>query len=78
MADPGGGGGIVHVTGQVASDVVGGLKNTPGMLLVVLLNSLFCAGATYFLLKQEGYRHDERLALGQMLDKCIDARGVRP
>jgi hypothetical protein len=51
----------------VAGSIVESLKAQPILLVVVLLNIVMCATAAWFLNKQEGYRHSERMAL---LERC--------
>lgn len=56
----------------VATGVVDALKAQPTLLVVVLLNCVMVAGACFFLLRLEEYRHLERLELF----KLIDSRGL--
>jgi hypothetical protein len=61
--------GGVHATSR---EIVSALRTEPVLLVVVLLNATMCVSAAWFLLTQEGYRHTERLELGEMLKSCID------
>ncbi len=57
---------------SVAAGVIGGLGGSPSLLGLILLNMAFIVGASWFLLQQEQYRHDERMLLGELLRECID------
>lgn len=56
---------------QLASDAVAGLKSTPGLLMLVILNGCFCAAGAWFLIAQENYRHVERMELAALLNRCV-------
>jgi uncharacterized protein HemX len=63
----------VQATGQVASDVVAGLKGQPMLLAIVILNALAIGVAVWFLRGlQEGQsqRTDHMLLL---IEKCMAA-----
>src|SRR5262245_15128630 len=51
--------------------VVDAFKGAPVLLLIALINASFIAAAAYYLLKVEGYRAEDRRALGSLLDKCL-------
>jgi hypothetical protein len=56
---------------------INALKNTPGLLVIVLLNCVMVVGAAYFLTKQEEYQHTERLELLNLLTRCnFTAKGT--
>jgi hypothetical protein len=60
-------GGVVALGG----DVVGALKTSPVLLLIVLLNMAFAGVGGYYLLQVEAYRAQERAALSSLLEKCL-------
>ena len=59
---------MLQAGGQVATDIVGGLKSQPILLVIVLLNVIMVAGAAYFLVHVADYIHAERMAL---LERCL-------
>jgi len=62
---------LLQAGSRVADSVIFGLGGSPSLLGLVLLNMAFIVGASWFLLQQEAYRHDERLLLGELLRTCI-------
>ena len=81
--------GAIGVAGLIAGDTVGALKQSPVLLLVVVLNIAmlvasavaawaFVSHAQQFLITQESYRHTERTALGALLERCLDKAGGSP
>jgi len=68
---------ILQAGTSVASGVIMGLGNSPLLLGIVLINTAFIVGASWFLLQLEAYRHDERVLLGELLRACI-ADEVKP
>lgn len=52
----------------VADDVIGALKASPVILLIVLLNCAFAGAASYFMVRLETFRHE---AMVTLLDRCI-------
>jgi CDP-diacylglycerol pyrophosphatase len=52
----------------VASDTVGALRGSPTLLVMVVLNAIFIAGAAYYLRNQQ----DHAFALvDKMFDRCV-------
>lgn len=51
------------------------LRAQPLLVVVLLLNAIFCGAATFYLLKQEGYRHTERM---QLIEACLGTGGRSP
>jgi hypothetical protein len=62
---------MIQATGDFANKILDGLRATPALLLLVILNGMFLAAAGWFLLKQEEYRHMERLELATILKSCM-------
>jgi hypothetical protein len=55
----------------VASDLVGALTGTPVVLALLVVNCVFAGSAAWFLMKQEEYRHKERMASVALIEKCL-------
>lgn len=65
MSDPSG---IAH---GMTTGLFEAFKASPVLLLIVVLNAFFCAGATYYLLRSAEYRHMERQQEFDLLARCI-------
>ena len=63
--------GGMHATGDVAKSVVSSLGASPAMLALICLNCAFVGAAAWYLLKQENFRHLERMSL---LERCYETR----
>lgn len=59
----------VQATGQVASDVVSGLKSQPMFLALVVLNILAIGAGTWYLNSQS---ERNSVIVKQLLEKCLD------
>jgi hypothetical protein len=62
-------------TVQAVSDLVSGLKSNPVLLMILLLNASMVAGAAWYLVSFEKFRHEERSKLFEIVQSCI---GVKP
>jgi hypothetical protein len=69
---------MLNGVGEVAKTVASSLGGAPVLLFVVVLNVLMVSGATYFLSKQEQYRHLERMQVMGLFADCIGARFHAP
>ncbi len=67
----------IQATGQVATDVVGGLKNQPALLAIVVLNVVMIVVAAWFLHQLAGAARENRESIIKLLDKCMDTGSGR-
>lgn len=68
----------VQVAGQAATDVIGGLKQSPALLAMVVLNVLAIGLAVWFLRglqESQAKRVDHLLSL---VEKCMSVQPTRP
>ena len=62
---------VIGEAGETAQTIVKSLGASPVLLMIVMLNLAMCGAAGWFLLTQEGYRHDERLEFIQLFKTCM-------
>lgn len=62
--------GAIAQIGMSARETIGALSTQPILLVIVLLNMLMIGTAGWFFLKQEEYRHEERIELVKLLMRC--------
>jgi len=55
----------------LAGSLFDSFRNTPMLLLVVVLNGFFVAAAGFYLIKVEDYRAKDRAAASELLSKCL-------
>jgi hypothetical protein len=60
----------MQVAGQAASDVIGGLKQQPLMLAIVVLNLIGIGAAVWFVNNLEERQHARSVELFKMLRDC--------
>ena len=63
--------GAFKAAADVAGDTISALGAQPVLLLIVLLNMIFCGGAAWFLDTQERFRHVERVEIIGLLSRCV-------
>lgn len=56
---------------RALTEVVGALKGSPVLLLIVILNAAFIGASGYYLTKLEEYRHEDRERVLNLLDRCL-------
>jgi hypothetical protein len=61
----------IQATGQVASDVIGGLRNQPALLAVVVLNVIAIGMAVWFLRDLTESAREFRTQLIDIISKCL-------
>lgn len=66
---------VVAATGQVASDIVGGLKSQPAMLALMVLNGMFLVLLWFAIQQSSQIRHSEMISV---LDRCYPANRITP
>jgi hypothetical protein len=64
----------VQATGQVASDVVLGLRQQPALLAIVVLNIIAICFAGWFLAKLADVASTRTEAMMKMIQDCMTAR----
>jgi len=64
-------GSVVQASGEVANRVVSSLGAQPVLLVIILLNVIMCLSAGWYLLKQEEFRHAERLRFLATVERCM-------
>jgi len=62
--------GAVAQIGLSAREAIGVLGAQPILLVIVLLNVMMIGTGGWFFLKQEEYRHEERIELVKLLMRC--------
>jgi len=62
--------GAVAQIGLSARDTIGALSTQPILLVIVILNMMMIGTGGWFFLKQEEYRHEERIELVKLLMRC--------
>jgi hypothetical protein len=65
----------IQATGQVAGDVVSGLKQQPMLLAIVALNLVAIVAAVWFLRDLNASSREFRNSLIQIVSKCINHGG---
>jgi hypothetical protein len=80
---PGPGSVIVHQPSGnpvvVATGIIDALRAQPLLLVIVILNVVMIAGAAFYLLRVEEYRHQEKLEMFKLIDKFgLGGGAVRP
>jgi hypothetical protein len=73
---PPAGNGIVSAGSDVAKSLFATLGVQPVLLVIVLLNVFMITGAAFYLLRQEEFRHKERVQVMQLFAQCIRARFI--
>jgi hypothetical protein len=71
----------VQVAGQAATDVIGGLKQQPLMLAIVILNLIGIGAAVWFVNNLEERQHARSVELLKMIRECVSGKlreGVAP
>ena len=67
---------VVEATGKAASDVVAGLKNSPALLSLVVLNVVGLALAMWFLTQLLTASHEHRDKMLALIEKCMSHQGL--
>ena len=62
---------LTQAGGRVAESLVGGFTGAPALLLLLVIQIFGMAMAGYFLLRQEDYRHLERIEIVAILKACM-------
>jgi len=62
---------IAQAGSRVAESLVGGFVGAPALLLILVIDCAAMFAAAYFLLRQEDYRHLERVEIVRLLQACI-------
>ena len=65
---------VVQATGQVAGDIIGGLKGNPIVLALVVLNILGIGAALWFLRDLMSDSRSTRMEMLSMIGYCVRGR----
>jgi hypothetical protein len=65
----------VQAAGQAATDIIGGLKQNPALLAIVVLNVLAVAIGVWFLSKIADNAERQREHLFKILETCLQRQG---
>jgi hypothetical protein len=72
---------IVQASGQLAAEVVSGLKGQPLMLAIIILNLIGIGAAVWFVNNLEERQHARSVELLKMIRECVSGKlreGVAP
>lgn len=62
---------VTHGATRVAEGLLFGFAGAPALLLILIIDCAAMFAAAYFLLRQEDYRHLERVEIVTLLQACI-------